>query len=138
VTPEIETAWAAGLFEGEGSIMFNRVKAKGRRYASPRLQLRMTDLDIVERFHVWAGVGAIVTIANPAHIAAGRKPAWDWRTAARDDVESVLLRLEPFFGARRGAKANEALAAIAEARQLRYGQKGTPIEPMATDRRESE
>lgn len=128
----LQWAWAAGLFEGEGSIMFNRTRAKGRYYSAPRLQLRMTDRDVVDQFHRVVGCGGIVVIANPAHIAAGRKPAWDWRCQARDDVELVLRRFHPFFGGRRRAKADEAFAAIEEARATPYGARGStyPLPPV--------
>lgn len=108
----VAIGWAAGLFEGEGCITFNAVRSKGKRYRSPRLQLRTTDRDVLDRFARIMGCGSIVTIQNPAHVAAGRKPAWDWRTAAKADVEDVLLRLLPFLGRRRAQKAREALGAL--------------------------
>ena len=50
MTTETEIAWAAGLFEGEGSIGF-RGGSRGYVYAYLNLQLRSTDQDVVYRFH---------------------------------------------------------------------------------------
>lgn len=41
-------AWAAGLFEGEGSIIIQNYSHGGRGF---KLQLSMVDKDVVKKFH---------------------------------------------------------------------------------------
>ncbi len=107
---DIDVAWAAGLFEGEGCITANVTKAKGLTYRRPYLSLRSTDLDVVERFHGVVGCGRVLPIKSPSHVNKGRKPAWDWRAASSEDVQAVLTLLRPHLGDRRGEKADEALS----------------------------
>ncbi len=101
-----ETAWAAGLFEGEGCIHVGTQKGRWPRVV---LTLGMTDRDVVERFALFAEVGAI-------HIRQSTRPEWAefyaWSVAGKK-AESVLRAMLPWLGERRSAKAREALLAIA-------------------------
>lgn len=93
------TGWAAGLFEGEGSIVLRR----GRRAA--QLALGSTDEDVVRRFHEVVGAGIIYgPVCKPK-----RKPMWYWACYHRRDVRRILDLLLPFLGRRRSARAAEAL-----------------------------
>jgi ribosomal protein S27AE len=96
---ESEVAWAAGLFEGEGSIAI-----LGN---SVRLHLAMTDEDTVYRFREIVGVGGIcirrIRRTQPLHT---------WHLNKRADVERVLTLLLPWLSSRRTARAMEALGVI--------------------------
>lgn len=96
-----EVAWAAGLFEGEGTITLNGV-AK-----SPRLKLSMVDADVVRRFHAIVGVGHTCPWddKNPAH-----QIQLCWYTGAKADIARVLDMLIPYFGERRLVRAAHVLA----------------------------
>ena len=105
-----ETAWAAGLFEGEGSIVRHGVPLDAGRRPHWQLTLRMTDRDIVDRFAAWAGIGKVYAEkpkANPKH-----KDTFLYIVSARRDVYDVLRRLRPWFGERRGWRAKEAMAEL--------------------------
>src|SRR5690349_10299484 len=99
---EIGWAWLAGLFEGEGSIVFTGTN-------SVTLNLKMCDLDIVERVHTLTGVGsiAIIELENPKH-----NTGYHWRVCNKKDITPILQELLPFFGERRTEKAIEALARL--------------------------
>lgn len=81
--------WAAGLFEGEGSV----TKCGGRR----RLQLKMTEEASVRRFHDEMGVGAVY---GPYRNRTGendsypRRPFWLW-VAELDDADTAAAMLLP-------------------------------------------
>lgn len=92
-------AWAAGLFEGEGCITKNGTAI--------RLTLGMTDLDVVQRFHRVAGVGAIED--KPSMSQWGKKPYWTWAVYRSEHVQALLAAFWPFLGERRKAKAKELL-----------------------------
>jgi hypothetical protein len=111
VTPvtDPELAWAAVLFEGEGCIS----SSPGR---SARLQLGMTDLDVVERFHRVMGIGKVYGPYTPKTPpgAAPRKTQWTWLAGGRADVLTGLSKLLPWLGARRRAKAEEVIRSVVQ------------------------
>ena len=104
---DIETAWAAGLFEGEGCI-----GTRSGARAQVRLIIAMTDGDVVEKFHQIVGIG---TLRGPIEKGGVRKPVWIWQVHGRKMIP-LLEAFLPHFGHRRKAKALEALE---EARRLR-------------------
>lgn len=107
---EAQIAWAAGLFEGEGSIGFRKVQ-KGR--APTTLRLGMTDFDAVEAFQQVFGVGRI-------RIERRTRPHQDlfyFEVSSFATIEYVLRQLRPWLKSRRGAAADEALTYI-EQRKL--------------------
>lgn len=97
-----EAAWAAGIFEGEGSIYY--YKAKNRW----TLQVQMTDEDVVRRLQEVLGCGSV----TGPHFRKDWKPTWSWKSAAQGDVTHVLALFLPYLGLRRKAKALEALASV--------------------------
>ena len=108
-----EWAWAAGLFEGEGSI-YSMDRAKDGHHQLPvmRLAIQMSDRDVVERFCriVECGkVGGERRFGREHH-----KPMYMWVISRRSEIERLLLTMLPWFGERRSAKAHEALAEIAK------------------------
>jgi hypothetical protein len=94
-----ETAWAAGLFEGEGSISCTD--------RSHNISLEMTDHDVVERFRDAVGTGVIY---GPYDKGPRRKPMYVWRAGGRAQREQVLRLLYPYFGERRRAQADAFIA----------------------------
>lgn len=99
---DVNVAWAAGLFEGEGCISWqSRTSRSGRK--APRLMMGMTDEDVVLRFKDIIGCGRIyVQIKNRS------KPLYMWQTTNRADFDSASELLEPWLGARRLEKLAEA------------------------------
>ena len=91
-------AWAAGLFEGEGTISRNN-----------QLVLRMTDQDVVQRFADIMGVGNVVELHPPNHKAKGWAPFYSWSIQRRDEVKRILDMFLPYFGDRRAHKALDIL-----------------------------
>lgn len=100
----IDTAWAAGLFEGEGCIFgYPAGHPQGR---GVRLHLRSTDLDVLERFRKVVGVGYI-------HKAKKYKPhhkdCWVWATGSFEEGQHVIAMLWRWLGERRQSKAHDVL-----------------------------
>ena len=94
-------AWAAGLFEGEGSIVVRERQA--------HLYLAMTDADVVQRFAEIVGHGNV----HPQKIRPGQtKRQYRWHVAARGEVARILNTFMPYLGERRKAKAIEALELV--------------------------
>lgn len=99
----LDVAWAAGLFEGEGSMSLHN--PDGRR-ACLRLHLGMTDFDVVERFHTIVGVGSWHLDSRMKQ--PNEKPQQVWRASGSEAV-LVLLEFLPYFGQRRRARAHECI-----------------------------
>lgn len=96
---EAEVAWLAGLVEGEGSFHLHR----GRR---PRLQVSMTDEDVIRKAHAMVGVGSV---GGPYQSEGKRKAYWQWNVYGAEVIELLL----PHLGLRRAARAQEVLRGAA-------------------------
>lgn len=106
MTMKIELAWAAGLFEGEGSI--HAQTSGGRKYLL--LNLSSTDKDVVERFARAMQCGKVYgpyTEKNPL------RPRWSWHAKNKADAAQAVELLEPFLCERRRAKLEEVRELVA-------------------------
>jgi hypothetical protein len=105
MTDALEVAWAAGLFEGEGSIHANTIK--GRIYLL--LNLSSNDRDVVERFARAIGCGRVY---GPYLDKNATNPRWSWHAKSKADSAHALSLLEPFLCVRRRAKLAEVRARV--------------------------
>jgi hypothetical protein len=101
-----EIAWAAGLFEGEGSAFI------ASQHRQPKMTLVMTDQDVVERFQRVMGVGQVRTYGH--NTGGRRKPYWMWTVQSRADVLVAASILLPHLGRRRTAAVLEVQARARE------------------------
>lgn len=110
-------AWAAGVVEADGCIMF-KVSTKSRGGLAPRIRVTMADEDIVRALHSVLGAGRIrgplsrSYSDNPNSLKSlpkNPKPLYLWEVNKKKEVLEVLLRLRPFLHRRRGAKADEVI-----------------------------
>jgi len=90
---ESEIAWAAGLFEGEGSVILTK-------WGRIKLQMKLTDQDVLEHFrHIMGGV-----INGPYQYNVPGKPPrkrfWLWSVTGPKANDACIL-LEPWLGKRR-------------------------------------
>ena len=94
--------WAAGLFEGEGTMY--QMKVDKPWYAC---RLKMTDKDVIDAFADLFPYGTVNEHkwkAKPHH-----KDSWYWQIAAKEDVIDFLDKMLPYFGNRRAHKALDIL-----------------------------
>ena len=105
-------AWAAGIFEGEGSITIRTLRPHNReRHPAVIMQMNMTDEDVVREFFRIVEVG---TLRGPYHSpsrGSKRKPIWFW-SAAGKDVKPLLQQFLPYLLSRRTVRALEAIQAV--------------------------
>lgn len=92
-----ETAWVAGLYEGEGFLSY-------RSNDTWVLGVRMTDLDVIEHLQEVTGIGIVSTYkpSKPHH-----KQIHLWSIHRRLQVASTIDDLYPYMGKRRQAKFDE-------------------------------
>jgi hypothetical protein len=94
MTRDQEIAWAAGLFEGEGTL--------GSFPHGWALAVQMTDEDVIRRFAEFVGVGHV---GGPYGPYPGRgKVCWTWHTSRREHVLSFCALFGPLMGERRAAR----------------------------------
>ncbi len=110
-----DIAWAAGLFEGEGSISWsrhkNRYRPDGECYHTLQMSLHSTDEDVVRKFAKIIGVGKVHgPYRFPSPEVPNRKPSWYWGITSHERCQAVIAMLWPWLCSRRKAKAKETLA----------------------------
>lgn len=106
---ELDIAWAAGLFEGEGS--FNTTcphKGRGLTKRYLRLTMQSCDLDVLERFQRIVGVGAIYAV-RPDPRRPDAKRIWSWVASGERVFVEILGLFMPYLGKRRRERAVELL-----------------------------
>jgi hypothetical protein len=97
-----EIAWAAGLFEGEGSVYVNRI----RKYRYLCVEVNMTDEDIVQRLHRLFPYG---TVRQAEALRQHWKRSWHWRVHGFAGSQAFIALIWPWLGERRRATAAELL-----------------------------
>ena len=106
--------WAAGLFEGEGSIYYDTYT---RIWV---LSLDMTDEDVVNDFaEIWNlkvikrgdpnNHPSVIAKKKFINSTAVYKQAWRTKTGARDRVFEIVSDIYPYMGERRRQKMDEFL-----------------------------
>jgi len=100
-------AWAAGLYEGEGTAYVVHSK-RPNRYPKARLKIYMTDEDVVRRFSNIVNCG---NVTGPYTRRVGHKDSWAWTLDKWEDVQRVAARLLPYLAKRRTEQLNSVLAA---------------------------
>lgn len=93
-----EVAWLAGIYEGEGTCSITRGRAI-------RVEIVMTDQDIVDRIQDLTGLGSVrsLSLRGEKH-----KQAWRWSIGSADAVaflEAIML----WLGERRKGRAIAAI-----------------------------
>jgi hypothetical protein len=106
----IDLAWAAGLFDGEGSTTYSRVhvtkQGEERRYV--RLSMTNTDPDLLERFQMAVGCGTRHAAFRPSY--KGAKMQYAWHTDSRTHAEHAIAVLWPYLSRPKREQAEHAFA----------------------------
>lgn len=101
LTPE-NLAWCAGLYEGEGCVVY-----PDSHKASFDLRISSTDLDVLESMVDRCGLGSISGPHPPNGF--GKKPFYTWSARGRAAIALALL-MRPWLGSRRVARLEEKIA----------------------------
>ncbi len=108
-----DISWAAGLFEGEGSIVIRP------RHGRLQITVYNTDSDVINMFY--EAVGNVGTVKGPREMVTPKgnrgKPMYEWH-AYSTNAQKVLRMLLPYFGTRRSKKAQEALTLTFKRRSM--------------------
>ncbi len=110
---EIFIAWAAGLFEGKGTITPR--KSGGKHLW--QLAVTSTDEDVITRLHAVLGgkkYGPYGYSNDSNRRREHHKPYWRWSVSDRLGIEAAASKIGPYLLGRRKARLEECLAAVAE------------------------
>lgn len=122
---EGDIQWAAGLFEGEGSLSFRKHKD------CYSLKVSMTDLDVLEKLgDIWGLKirGPYSNDKSPSTVkqkvdngsSNTRKDYYQVATGARKKIFKIVCEIYPYLGARRREKCDEFLQWYAAKEGMRY------------------
>jgi hypothetical protein len=92
---QLDIAWAAGLFEGEGCLT---------RPKYPTMQLTTTDRDVVMKFKRVVGCGKVYGPYNRKF-----KPIYQWVCYDREQIDRLRRLFAPYMGKRRLRRFAEVL-----------------------------
>ncbi len=95
---QTEIAWLAGIYEGEGSCAITDGRAI-------RVEVVMTDKDVVEQIQFLTGLGSVSSLAPRGE---NHKPAFRWSIGSINAVE-FLTAILPWLGERRASRAKDAI-----------------------------
>lgn len=112
MTTDAEIAWAAGLFEGEGSWgVYRRPRHdRGTERTIIQATLGMTDRDVVERFARIVGMGSVQAPRRNGN-RSNRKLIHTWAVADARSVQRLIEMFRPWLGARRLERAEAVIRA---------------------------
>jgi hypothetical protein len=104
MTTDVEWAWVAGVFEGEGSISHSPANN------SASLVVTMTDKDVIDSIARLTGVGTV----NGPYLDKRResKPIWRWTCTRQADFRVVAEKMLPWLHDRRSARLNHVLSLL--------------------------
>ena len=103
-------AWAAGLFEGEGSAVCSPMGGR-RRGLQRRLQVPMSDRDVLDHLRVVLNAGSVRPVKAASHTMKGpRKQMFVWTCGRWTDIVRICNAILPWLGERRRAQVQRLLA----------------------------
>ena len=101
---DLDRAWMAGFFDGEGSIGLYRKMKDGQFYAvTTRITIAQTGREQLDQFFKAFG-GAMVLIDRPARTTVRHTQYWTWTCDAVANASLFLQALRPWLR----TKADEA------------------------------
>lgn len=99
---DVDLAWCAGFYEGEGTVIY------GATHSGPlRIKISSTDQDVLHLMRERSGIGGVSGPYEPTGF--GRKPFYVWAANGVAAVE-LLREMLPLLGERRSARALEKIA----------------------------
>lgn len=104
IAVDTELAWAAGLFDGEGTVNAH-VRRNG--YTAITMAVAMCNEEAVSRFALAVGVGKVEQLKRPT---LGGKTVWRWQVCALPKVEQALEKLWPYLCMEKLTNAELALS----------------------------
>jgi hypothetical protein len=127
---ELDRAWMAGFFDGEGSIGLYRKLKDGKFYAvTVRITIAQTDCTELEHFFAAFG-GALVLINRPDRGTVRHTQYWSWTCDAIQNANVFLQTIRPWLRSKKD-EADVLLEFVDNRHSYTLEQKGALIDKMA-------
>ena len=111
MAPDTERAWAAGFFDGEGSVGFSPYSSGGRKYHRPSVQVSQNHRAPLDRFQAAVGgIGKVYGPYGPYKNQASTNPFWKYHATGRTVTAAIFDALGPFLDSVKYAGFEDALA----------------------------
>ncbi len=103
-------AWAAGLYDGEGSLSWCKSgTGKPRQYYRLNMQLVQTNVSVLERLQETLNAGVIYGPYRQGRV--NHKDYWQWHVDAFENIQYVICRLWPWLSQPKRDQARKSLLA---------------------------
>lgn len=86
---ELDSAWLAGIVDGEGCVHIGKNKKKTISY-QPRIAVSMTCKKVIDRLVALTGYGS----CRPCRVKEGRKLIWEWKCVGQQAAD-ILRHIWP-------------------------------------------
>jgi hypothetical protein len=114
-TATTERAWAAGFFDGEGSVSVGGSRRERPSYRQPSMEIPQSSADGIPesliRFQAVVGAGSI-TGPRPPRNPWARLPSYRWELGGHRKVEAVAGVLWPWLGSVKRSRIEWALSLV--------------------------
>ena len=117
---DLDRAWAAGFFDGEGCTSILSVQRDRNKYL--RMSVSQKTPELLEKFQRIVGCGKIY--------AAKKREIHNWNCYVETDCDHVLETLWPYLGDVKKAQALEVISTVRKHREIqkmppKSGRKGS-------------
>lgn len=103
-----DISWAAGLFEGEGSVYFTQYTKKSKKYPIIRIKISMIDKDVIYKFKNIIQEGYIVKV-DYFKINSKYKLQYQWHSSKFEIIQYILCLFWEHLGKRRKKQFKTAI-----------------------------
>ncbi len=118
MSQKVNYAYAAGLYEGEGSV--------SRNGTSLKIHLGTTDEDVAHRFVETLGLGKVYGPYEAHPNSLGVKPHWEVSIWGAGPVMTAAARMWPYLGQRRRERFADMLAWWSQGKPRGFYHRGNP------------
>lgn len=108
-----ETAWLAGIIEGEGCLV-------NRKDQCVVINVTMTDEDVVRRIHLLTGAGNVTGPYGPYGGAGKWSESYQWNCGKREEVVPLLRSIYPWLGERRQKRVDDLISIADRPKKSRW------------------
>jgi hypothetical protein len=127
---EMDRAWMAGFFDGEGSVGLYRKKKDGEFYAvTTRITIAQTDRRCLEPFFAAFG-GSLSLVNRPDRAASRHTQYWAWHCENTAGANVFLQTLRPYMRVK-AAEADLVIEYLAHRYDYSLSEKGLLIDRLA-------
>lgn len=105
---DLELAWAAGFFDGEGCTTYEHRRQYPHRVGTVRAQMSQKLPEMLERFRDAVGIGVIRYQES--------QDKWYWRVSGQNYILHLRELLSPYLGVHKRDQMEAAIASHADAR----------------------